>query len=134
MAIRQLNISLFRVVPSAVIFLILLFSPTALHINSQDFLSEISRQNKEFNECTTGVASGYATPDSRPLLWKNRDCADETQEYHYNDDNGIPFIGLTYSNTTNRYFAGMNAAGFAVENSTVHNLDRRPDKPRSPAH
>ena len=25
------------------------------------------------DECTTAVVSGSATPDGRPLLWKNRD-------------------------------------------------------------
>jgi len=123
MAISQRNSPVIQAVLSAVIVIILLFSPITLYIPTQQFLTEISSQIKEFNECTTGVASGFATPDSRPLLWKNRDCGGVNQEYHYVDNGNIPFIGLTYTNTTNRYFAGMNAAGFAVENSSVHNLD-----------
>ena len=77
----------------------------------------------EFGECTTGVASGNATPDGRPLLWKNRDSGDSRQEYHYVDDGQIPFIGLTYAEVTDRYFAGVNAAGFGIENSVAYNLD-----------
>jgi hypothetical protein len=123
MAISQQNTSVIQAVLSAVIVLTLLFYPTTLYIPTNEFLTEISDQIKEFNECTTGVASGFATPDSRPLLWKNRDCGEEEQEYHYVDNGAIAFIGLTYANTVNRYFAGMNAAGFAVENSTVYNLD-----------
>lgn len=123
MANGQQTTLVIKTVLSAVILIMLLFHPTALYIPTHEFLTEISDQIEEFNECTTGVASGCATPDSRPLLWKNRDCGDEEQEYHYVDNGNIPFIGLTYANTTNRYFAGMNATGFAVENSTVYNLD-----------
>ncbi|MDP8240147.1 MAG: carcinine hydrolase/isopenicillin-N N-acyltransferase family protein [Candidatus Hatepunaea meridiana] len=79
-------------------------------------------QHHDLNECTTGVASGAATPDGRPLLWKNRDCFSENQEYHYVDNGNIPFIGLTYAGNIVRYYAGVNAAGFAIENSIAHNL------------
>jgi len=73
--------------------------------------------------CTTGIASGAATPDGRPLLWKTRDVLNENQEYHYVDDGRIPFIGLCYANENGfRYYAGVNAAGFAVENSNSYNL------------
>jgi hypothetical protein len=77
------------------------------------------------NECTTGLASGYATPDSRPLLWKNRDVGGG-QEFHYVDDGRIPFISITYTNDTDDYYGGINAAGFAVENSNSYNLERGP--------
>ncbi len=78
---------------------------------------------KEISECTTALASGYATPDGRPLLWKNRDVGNSNQEYHYVDDGRIPFIGLTYRNEdTFQYYAGVNAVGFAIENSNSYNL------------
>ncbi|NQU05144.1 MAG: hypothetical protein HQ568_03555, partial [Calditrichaeota bacterium] len=77
------------------------------------------------NECTTGLASGYATPDSRPLLWKNRDVGGG-QEFHYVDDGRIPFISITYSGDLDDYYGGINAAGFAVENSNTYNLERGP--------
>lgn len=80
---------------------------------------------KEMTECTTALASGFATPDGRPLLWKNRDVGNSNQEYHYVDDGRIPFIGLTYRNEdTFQYYAGVNAVGFAVENSNSYNLGR----------
>ncbi|MBT7616200.1 MAG: hypothetical protein HN590_02815 [Calditrichaeota bacterium] len=73
--------------------------------------------------CTTGIACGAVTPDGRPLLWKTRDVGNGNQEYHYVDDGRIPFIGLCYSNENGfRYYAGVNAAGFAVENSNSYNL------------
>ncbi|MCF7811145.1 C45 family peptidase [bacterium] len=78
---------------------------------------------EDLSECTTGLASSSATPDGRPLLWKNRDCPGNEQEYHYVDNGTIPFVGLTYADETDRYFAGVNQAGFAIENSDIHNPD-----------
>ena len=75
----------------------------------------------DLNECTTGLASGAATPDGRPLLWKNRDVGNVNQEFHYVDDGRIPFISIAYKNDT-LYYGGINAAGFAIENSNSYNL------------
>ncbi|MDP8239143.1 MAG: hypothetical protein P9X24_08635 [Candidatus Hatepunaea meridiana] len=80
---------------------------------------------EDLSECTTGLASGFATPDGRPLLWKNRDVGTWEQEYHYVDNGGIPFISVTYADNTEEYYGGMNAAGFAIENSDAHNLHGR---------
>lgn len=81
---------------------------------------------KELSECTTGLASGLVTPDGRPLLWKTRDVGSPNQEYHYVDDGRIPFVGLTYRNEdTWQYYGGINAVGFAVENSNCYNLGPR---------
>ena len=78
---------------------------------------------EELKECTTGLASIYATPDGRPLLWKDRDLGGGLQqEYHYVDDGRIPFISQCYSNDTDEYYGGINAAGFAVENSNSYNF------------
>ena len=78
------------------------------------------------NECTTGLASGAATPDGRPLLWKNRDVGIADQEFHYVDDGRIPFISITYRGENDQYYGGLNAAGFAVENSNSYNLPGGP--------
>ncbi len=77
---------------------------------------------KNMNECTTGLASGNATPDGRPLLWKNRDVGNANQEFHYYDDGRIPFISITYRSETDEYYGGVNAEGFALENSNSYNL------------
>lgn len=85
--------------------------------SEEDFWSEL-------NECTTGVCSGSATPDGKPLLWKNRDVGNSNQEFHYWDDGRIPFISITYRNQADgSYWGGVNTAGFAVENSNSYNLD-----------
>lgn len=108
-----------------VVVILLLLYPSILCNPTLESNSDFEETGflRDFNECTTGVASGLATPDSRPLLWKNRDCGNTDQEYHYVDDGRIPFIGLTYTDVTDRYFAGLNEAGFAIENSVAHNLD-----------
>ena len=77
---------------------------------------------EDFSECTTGLASGLATPDGCPLLWKNRDVPNSLQEYHYVDHGGFPFIGLTYEDDTEKYFAGINSVGFGIENSDAANF------------
>ncbi|MBM3326164.1 MAG: hypothetical protein FJY65_04150 [Calditrichaeota bacterium] len=79
------------------------------------------------NECTTGVASGAATADGRPLLWKNRDLGGGmNQEFHYLDYGSIPYISITYAGETDQYYGGVNAVGFAVENSNSYNLPAGP--------
>ncbi|NQU04487.1 MAG: hypothetical protein HQ568_00230, partial [Calditrichaeota bacterium] len=73
--------------------------------------------------CTIGVASGGATADGRPMLWKSRDVTNYNQEFHYYDDGQhIPFISVTYSGETEKYYGGVNAAGFALGNSDSYNL------------
>ncbi len=95
-------------------------APGGIEAVEKDFFDEL-------NECTTGLASGLATPDGRPLLWKNRDVGNSNQEYHYVDDGRIPFVGLTYMNeNTWQYYAGINAHGFALENSNSYNLPAGP--------
>ncbi|MDP8238229.1 MAG: T9SS type A sorting domain-containing protein [Candidatus Hatepunaea meridiana] len=73
--------------------------------------------------CTIGVASGNATADGRPMLWKSRDVTNYLQEFHYCDEEGtIPFISVTYSGELAKYYGGVNAAGFAIGNSDSYNL------------
>lgn len=84
-------------------------------------------------ETTSGIAIGRATPDGRPLLWKSRDRSSDAQqdmEYHYVDDGRIPFISMTDRGEADEYYGGVNAAGFAIENTDAHN---RPDTVSNPA-
>ncbi|NQT33716.1 hypothetical protein HQ587_00890 [bacterium] len=116
------NITLLSIVVST-LCLILPSSTNRIRTDQAGNFPYFGESEIEFNECTTGVASGSATPDGRPLLWKNRDCGESRQEYHYVDDGQIPFIGLTYAEEIDKYFAGTNAAGFGIENSVAYNLD-----------
>jgi hypothetical protein len=75
------------------------------------------------NQTSSGMASGLATPDGRPLLWKNRDRGGASPvEFHYVSDGRIPFVAVTDVNDTARYYSGVNAEAFAIENTDNHNI------------
>lgn len=75
--------------------------------------------------CTIGVASGEATPDGRPLLWKVRDNgAVPDNEVYYNTTLALPFIAVVTAdgNPDSPTWMGVNERGFAVVNSDVGSL------------
>ncbi|NQT33715.1 hypothetical protein HQ587_00885 [bacterium] len=106
---------------------LLFWSP---HVNPPGATFAVDWNDEQYltllNECTTGVASGAATPDGKPLLWKNRDISRADQEFQYVDDGRIPFISITYRDENDEYYGGINAAGFALENSNSYNLEGGP--------
>lgn len=76
--------------------------------------------------CTTAIVSAGASADGRPMIWKQRDAS--------NGFNTIAHIkGAKYSYTallatqesSNKAYAGINEAGFAIANNLSYNL--RPD-------
>lgn len=75
--------------------------------------------------CTTAVISGAATPDGRPLLWKNRDADDRHNQVVYRDDGRYPYLGVVNQRDAAglEIWAGINAAGLAIMNSASYNLD-----------
>jgi hypothetical protein len=82
---------------------------------------------KDFNETSSGLASGLATPDGRPLLWKSRDRGGTfPNEFPFYDNGGIPFIGLTDNGSPNTCYGGINLEGFALENTDAHNVEHGP--------
>lgn len=85
-----------------------------------DFLSNTS----------SGLASGAATVDGRPLLWKSRDRLTRVDmEFHYRDDLGYAFTAITDVNDLDEYYSGINSVGFAIENTDAHNFPRdNPDE------
>ena len=54
-----------------------------LHILSGSGKSDINEYEDPSEGCTVGVASGRATPDGRPLLWKTRDGSAMNNEVYY---------------------------------------------------
>jgi len=115
--------------PLALILSVLVVLSTAMQINYREVeVSAVFNEDEFYRdlvECTTGIASIYATHDGRPLLWKNRDLGGGMdQEYHYIDDGRIPFISQAYAANDRRaeHYGGINAVGFAVENSNSYNL------------
>lgn len=77
--------------------------------------------------CTSLVASGRATPDGRPILWKHRDT-DAPSNYLARVEPGSPgeigFVGLFNAGDSimRDAWAGMNDAGFAIMNTASYNL------------
>ena len=76
--------------------------------------------------CTTAVASGRATANGRPLLWKNRDADNKQNQVIYDSSGRIPFLGVVNSADAAglEIWAGVNARGFAIENSASYNLEK----------
>lgn len=73
-------------------------------------------------ECTIGVATGKATADGRPLIWKTRDSgAQPDNEVKYNSTNLYNFISVNNDGATYAWM-GVNEKGFAIINSVSSDL------------
>lgn len=75
--------------------------------------------------CTSAVVSGKATPDGRPLLWKNRDTGHVLNHIAYVQGERYAFLANVNSDdfTARReVWVGTNAAGFALMNTQSYNL------------
>lgn len=74
------------------------------------------------DECTLGVASGKATEDGRPLLWKTRDyISSPDNEVTYNSTMEYAFVAVVNARGTQPWM-GVNEQGFAIVNSTSSDL------------
>jgi hypothetical protein len=72
---------------------------------------------------TVAIVGGSAAQDGRPLLMKNRDNSEgPNQEYVYHFDSPYSYVGVTYRDTTNQIWGGVNNAGFAIINSNIWNF------------
>ncbi|MBD3237775.1 MAG: hypothetical protein GF330_13815 [Candidatus Eisenbacteria bacterium] len=84
--------------------------------------------------CTIGVASGDATADGRPLLWKTRDWNDLPRCQVFDSTFAHSFIAIAddpdfTADTTSIWpkcaWMGVNETGFAIANSTSDDLKGR---------
>ena len=75
--------------------------------------------------CTTAVVSGKATPDGRPILYKNRDTNTLHSRLVYSTSGKYSFIGMTNPNDleNKNILNGHNSAGFAIMNSDSYNIN-----------
>lgn len=88
------------------------------------FLSGLNFQSnaQESEDCTLGVASGKATVDGRPLVWKTRDYASApNNEVYYNMNYKYKFVSVISAGGTESWI-GVNEKGFAILNSTSSDL------------
>lgn len=74
--------------------------------------------------CTIAVVSGKATPDGRPLLWKNRDTTHFVNKILYIKGPKYAFLGNFNAEDKNleEVWAGLNTKGFAIINASTPDL------------
>ena len=75
--------------------------------------------------CTLGVASGTATEDGRPLLWKTRDYEVKPNIIYYSQTDTISFISnITPEYGYDRSWYGVNEKGFAIANTFIPEIPK----------
>ena len=74
--------------------------------------------------CTSIIITGKATPDGRPIMWKNRDTDSYQNAIRYFDDGKYKSIGLIDADdpTGQAVWIGYNSAGFSIMNTASYNL------------
>lgn len=74
--------------------------------------------------CTVAVVSGKATPDGRPLLWKNRDTSALPNKMTFLKGSKYSFIGIVHplDKEPKNVWTGINSEGFAIMNSASTDL------------
>jgi hypothetical protein len=75
--------------------------------------------------CTTGVISGKATVDGRPLLWKNRDAPNKDNQVVYLSGEGYACTAVVNAGSRSSIWMGVNEAGFCIENSVTRDLSEK---------
>jgi hypothetical protein len=76
-------------------------------------------------ECTAGVASGRATVDGRPLLWKTRDAGATNNEVIWNTSGQYHFVSVISAGALEHSWMGVNEKGFAIINTLSTDLPVR---------
>ena len=76
--------------------------------------------------CTAVIISGKATPDGRPLIWKNRDTGELNNRVEFfdkKDGRKYSFISVVNSNRSGyESWMGVNDAGFAIINTASSSM------------
>ena len=78
-------------------------------------------------ECTTAVFSVSATPDGRPILWKNRDTDALSNKVVFVNDKPYRYLGVVNASDPGgrMVWGGLNSAGLAIANSVAYNLPQQ---------
>ena len=84
-------------------------------------LTDIYQEKAE--GCTIGVASGKATADGRPLMWKNADGSGYgDREVVYFKDGRFKYLAVVPVGAFDGVVAGVNKLGFCIINAAAFNL------------
>jgi hypothetical protein len=73
--------------------------------------------------CTIAVVSGKATPDGRPLLWKNRDVDEQDNLVRFFRGARHSFLGLIDAGSPEAVYSGINEAGLAFINAVAEDME-----------
>jgi len=77
---------------------------------------------ESLEECTAGVASGRATTDGRPLLWKTRDAGATDNEVIWNTTGTYHFVSVISAGAPSSSWMGVNDKGFSIINTLSTDL------------
>jgi hypothetical protein len=83
---------------------------------------------ENLEECKIGVASGKATADGRPLLWKNSDGMVADRELVYRKDGRFKYLAVAFADWPQGPYAGVNEFGFCMVTSVAFNLPNESKK------
>jgi predicted alpha/beta superfamily hydrolase len=76
--------------------------------------------NLNIDACTVGVASGKATSDGRPMLWKSRDFKEFPNIMYYTKTDQYNYVSnITPEWGYNESYYGANEKGFAIANTYI---------------
>jgi hypothetical protein len=82
----------------------------------------LASTQESFEECTAGVASGRATADGRPLLWKTRDAGATNNEVIWNSSGRHHFVSVINAGNPESSWMGVNEHGFSIINTLSTDL------------
>ena len=75
-----------------------------------------------WEECTIGVASGRATQDGRPMIWKTRDTDGYDNAVFLNTGYRYRFLAVIDAGNRQNSWMSLNERGFAILNSALYDL------------
>jgi len=87
------------------------------------FLSQASHRGQANEACTSAVIAGWATPDGRPILWKNRDIDVADNKIVFLQEGPLKALALVNADSTASIWMGVNEAGLAIINTSSEDLE-----------
>ena len=86
------------------------------------FLQLTAFSQSNFEECTIGVATGSATQDGRPLVWKTRDTDVTNNEAKFITAFTYNYVCVANAGSSSIPWMGLNEHGLAILNSMIYDL------------
>ncbi|HSQ77067.1 MAG TPA: T9SS type A sorting domain-containing protein [Bacteroidota bacterium] len=97
------------------------FLPLSMRAQTRAAL-DAAVQTESWEECTIGVASGRATADGRPMIWKTRDTDNRDNAIYRNSSYRYRFLTIVDAGSRQNSWISLNEKGFAILNSALYDL------------